>query len=127
MPYDLLGAIAAAQIQPGPREVIRRDRVERLGPGPRDVFRNGLGASGLSLELAAQAHQALRIRIRQRLQQDRVDDGEDRRIGADAKGEGGDGDDAESGVFEDGTDRVADIRKQSAHSGILRAPTEVCS
>ena len=47
----------------------------------------------------AELNQTVGMRIRQRLEEDRIDDAEDGRVGADPKGEGDDGHDGKTGGF----------------------------
>jgi hypothetical protein len=111
-PFDLLRPIAAAQIQPRTLEVVRGDRVERLRARPGHVFRDRLGALRPSLELAAQPHEAIRFRVRQRLQQHGVDHREDRGVRADPERQRGHGDQAEARVLENRATCVADVGEE---------------
>src|SRR6185503_5373857 len=62
-----------------------------------------------------QHHETLRIRVRQRLQQQRIDDAEDRGVGADADRERGNDDEGQHRAASRGTNGVADVLQESAH------------
>jgi hypothetical protein len=55
---------------------------------------------------------AVRVRIGERLEQDRVDDGEDGGIGSDAEGQGCDGCDSEAWILEEAAQGVLEVMPQ---------------
>jgi hypothetical protein len=55
--------------------------------------------------VGAEVDQARRISEGEGMQDDGVDDAEDRGVGADAEGEGQDGDGGEAGIFAEGAER----------------------
>jgi hypothetical protein len=63
-------------------------------------------------------HQALRIPERERLQQDGVDDGEHRGVGADAEGQSEDGEEREAGRSSEQPERVPDVPQDRRHRTI---------
>jgi len=54
-------------------------------------------------------YESIGVVVRQRPEQHRVDDAEDRRVGADPKGKGQHGDSGEAGCLEKGADRVPQV------------------
>jgi hypothetical protein len=101
------------------RRLREHQRIERAGVRlPRDVAR-GMHAQELPGVVArgddfVQHDQPIRFGIRQRPQQDRVDDRENGRVGADREGEREDGDGAESGILEERAQRVGQILAHDA-------------
>ena len=99
---DELGGAAARQIE------------ARVGPGDGAIGPLVLPVAQLLPDRigprpVVEQHQALRLADRQRLQQDAVDEREDRAVGADAKGEGGDGDERERGAAAKDAQAVAQV------------------
>ena len=65
--------------------------------------------------LPRQLHDAVRLRVRQRLQQHGVDDREDRRVGADADGERGQRDGGEPQIPPHRAEGVSQIGNEGIH------------
>ena len=70
--------------------------------------------------LVSEGEESLRVRIWQRMKQDAADDAEDRRVRADAEGEGGEDDDRERRTSKQPTHRVGRILHQIGHGHLLR-------
>ncbi len=68
-----------------------------------------------------QVNEPLRFRIRQRPQQDRVNDTKDRGIRADPERQSDDRDRGEGGLLEKRSQRETEISKQQTHVGDCRA------
>ena len=75
----------------------------------------------LRLVRRAQSDQPVRLAIRQRTQEDRVDDAEERDVRADAEREAEDGDQREAGRLEQLTDRVTDLGHAASVTRVYRA------
>ena len=58
---------------------------------------------------------AIRIGVGERLEQNRVDHGEDGCVGSDAEGQGGDGGDSEAGVLDEHVQRMLDVTPEIGH------------
>ncbi len=96
------------------------DRLERLGLlaqldvlGRRD--REALVAHPAAEELAVQADQPVRLRVGQRLQDHRVDDRKNHRVGADRDAERHDRDQRQGRILEHHPQREADVLQQGVH------------
>ena len=75
----------------------------------------------------AELHDAVRLRVRQRLQQDGIDDREDRRVGADADGERGQRDRGEPRIPPHRAQRVAHIGEECFHWEVDETGVVLCS
>ena len=76
-------------------------------------------------ERGSQAVEILRVGIRKRLEEDRAERGEDRRRGANAEGECGDGREGESRRAAEGAERNADVLEKVSMPGLLTAALRV--
>ena len=74
-------------------------------------------------EIDPEVHDPIRLAITERTQQHAVDDGEDRRRGADAESEREDGDGGETGSSSEHPQRVAQILKDGAHQPFISTGT----
>ena len=73
---------------------------------------NGIAAIGRGEQ---KFDDAICIGIGERLKQNRIDHGEDGRVGSDAEGQGGDGGDSEAGVLEKHVQRMLDVAPEIGH------------
>src|SRR4029079_3699327 len=73
--------------------------------------------------VAPDIHESIGIRIRQRFQQDAVDDAEDRGDGSNAQRQGQCRDEGEPWLFPQPAQRQPDVIEQGAHHGVFSANT----
>jgi hypothetical protein len=66
---------------------------------PDHELGDGIGEAFAIGKLAAELHELFRVRIRQRLQEDFIDDAENTGVGADSKSKRRDSDDGETGIL----------------------------
>ncbi len=71
-----------------------------------------------SRSLSSMLYDAVRIGIRERLKKHRVNDGEDRGVGADAQRKGGDGGDSEAGTLDEEVQRVFHVVPKFRHEAL---------
>ena len=104
MPLDALGRVAADQVDVPPLEggEVRED--VRLAPPVEEVGgRDRLApVSSRPARSAVEHHDALGLGGREGPQHERVDDAEDRRVGAEAEGQRHDDEEGEAGALEEG-------------------------
>src|SRR5690242_1342867 len=98
---------------PDTREVVRQ-RAQVVQVRKRDAEPHALEPRGHNL------HEPVRFRVRQRPEQHAVNGAEDGRVGADAEGEGEDGDGREGGALGERTDGVAQVLEQRLHVRLPR-------
>ena len=138
--FTCSGVGAAAQVEARPREVVRADRLERLRvlfPGHELGDRHAVAEAVPELEL--QPHQAVRLAVGQRLQQNAVDHREDGGVGSDSESERGDRDGGEAGAAKKLPERQPNVLEQCVHvadssslasrrsSRYLESPTPIAS
>src|SRR6185436_3939577 len=115
-PEELLRLTLAGEDEPGSQEgdqgiehVILFLPVEVIGG------RDGEAAPTLGEVVLPGHHDPVGVGVRQGLQEDRVDDAEDRRVGADAKTQGQDGYGGEPRILDEQTESVAQVLPEGFH------------
>ncbi len=109
-------ALAGHQVQLAGRERAHRgERLVQLAELEELRRRDPELVEAHGREAAGQEHQLPGLRVRERAQQDAVDDREDRGVGADAQGQREDRDQGEPGGAQQAPGRVADIAQQVVH------------
>ncbi len=91
---------------------------------PVQIVEGGDAVGAAVGPLLQHAHDALGIGVGERVEQDRVDEAEDGRIGADAEGEGEKGDKSEAGALEQSAGGVTQVLQELGHdapSSLIRA------
>jgi hypothetical protein len=106
---DWIGAVARAQIQADTAEIIGCHGLKCAALSPCHEFRDGNRRSVAVRELTLDAHDPLRIRERQRCQQNPVNHGKDCRVRADAERNGQDRDDGEARTLDQNARGMADV------------------
>ncbi len=86
---------------------------------PVQVIQRGDTVDPTSWRLLQHAHNAVRLCIRERFQQDRVDEAENRRIRADSDGQCQQRDDGEARALEESPKAVAQILAKFVHGGVV--------
>ncbi len=118
---DLLRESAASQIEAGTPEIVRRDILKSVGLLPPDIeFRDRSAGAGTLRRRVQEHHDAVRIGVSQRLEQDRVHDGEDRCIRSDSEGERGHGSDCEAGALQEHPNGVLEVFEEGFHRSFFR-------
>ena len=85
--FDLLGAVAPGEVNARACKIVSRDGLEQLGLfAPDDELGNRCRRSISIGEVTHQQHDAVRLRIRERLEEHGVDDRKNSCIGPDAQG-----------------------------------------
>ena len=90
-----------------------------LGIRPHHLAKDARGCGAIRHE-QVDHHQIVRLREGQRLQQQRVDEGEDRGVGADAEGERDDRDQGEDRRLDERANRVANVLSNGLHGATPR-------
>ena len=110
-----LGRIARAHVHRQSPEIVQRQRVEHIVLPPRHVLGDGIRIADTGAKLAAELHDSVGLRVRQRLQEDSIHDREDRRVGADAEGQRGQSNGREADVPAHRPQGVAQIGEERFH------------
>ncbi len=82
---------------------------------PNHVLRDGVGIDGPVGQFGADLHEAVRVRVGERLQQDLIYHAEDAGVSADAYGEGGKSDERETWIFAKRSQSLPDVGKCCFH------------
>ncbi len=80
--FDLFRAIGTSKVHSWAREIIDRHSGKDIVVPPDHVLRDGVGIAYALRILSADFHEAIRLRIRQRFEEDFIDDAEDSGIRA---------------------------------------------
>ena len=112
---DLLGPIAAGEIDAGPAEIVRGDVFEYLRLLRQEVD-GGYGVVGVGAGLSGEPEldNAVGVGVRKRAEKGGVDEGEDGGVGADTEGKSGDGGDGEGVGTAERSEGLAELRHGKA-------------
>ncbi len=107
---------ASGEIEAGAAKIIGRDILEGIRLRlPFEEFGNGRGDAFAVGEGELELNDAIRVRVGERLQQDRIHNREDGSVGPDAKRQGGDSGDREAGILGEHAQRMLEVIPKIAH------------
>ncbi len=115
-----LGRIARAHVHRKSPEIVQRHGVEDIVLPPRHVLGDGIRIADAGAKLAAELHDSVGLRVRQRLEEDSIHDREDRCVGADAEGQRRQSNGGEAEVPAHRAQGVAQIGEERFHLGRRR-------
>lgn len=117
---DLLGVSAAGQVDDA--DAIRRNILQHAGlVAPKVEFCRRGAYPGCAGSDEHELHDAIGVRVRERLEQDRVHHRKDRRVRADTQRESGNGGDGERGIQANGAKGITKILEQGFYHGFTFA------
>src|ERR1700741_4168019 len=114
-PVDLF-RVVACEVEAGAAEVISSDILKHAGLfAPIVELGRGCGCAFAFRRCEQELDDPVGIRVSQRFEQNRVDDGEDGGVCSDAEGQGCDGCDGETWVFEETAQGMREVMPQVGH------------